>query len=79
MSKLFIAKVYIVFPVPDNEPLEDGYMSDTVSETLTGNLMHNGAILDWAYVRECDVIPFKNENPDYKYQEGDLWDILQEA
>lgn len=47
VKKLYMATVRLAFIAEGEAEAEDA-----VSEMLTGNLQHNGAIVDWAYTRD---------------------------
>jgi hypothetical protein len=69
MTKLFIAKITIVFEA-ETEP---GYAEDSLSETFR-NLEYSGAIKDWGYTETSNMPELTDLNPE-TYREGDYLSI----
>lgn len=71
MKKVYIATVQIAVEAEDNPTA-----CDAISECLTHNLMHNGAILDWSYVPVNGVFlepEYAGEVDIEKYEESTIF------
>ena len=70
-KRMFVATVSIAIEVPTNEG--QSYACDAISAILSENLMENGLILDWSYLKLGNThIPPHEQIASKNYKESDF-------